>query len=107
MCDIRTPGLGLESPQNVLDLLLLDYSFAQVYVPAPTRLWNISADVHRLTALKARESCLIYDNSLCAIAPALKMLTWFWLQQVFWSCFENIKKRQYLLHGFRVSLQPL
>lgn len=93
MCDIHTPGLSLESPQNVLDLLLLDYSFAQVYIPAPKRLWNVSADVHRLTALKARESRLIYDNSLCAIAPALKTLTWFWLQQVFWSCFEKYQKK--------------
>ena len=106
MCDICTPALGLESPRNVLDLLLLDYSFAQVYVPAPKCLWNVSADVYRLTALKARESPLIYHNSSCAIAPALNALTWFWLQQVFWSCFENIK-RQYPLCALEVSLQPL
>lgn len=93
MCDICTPGLSLESPWNVLDLLLLDYSFAQVYVPTPKCLWNVSADVYRLTALKARESPLIYYRSSCAIAPALNALTWFWLQQDFWSCFENIKKK--------------
>lgn len=54
MCDICTPGLGLESPRNVLDLLLLDYSFVQVYVPASKHLWNVFADVYRLPVLKAR-----------------------------------------------------
>lgn len=79
--DICTPGLGLESPWNVIDLLLLDYSFAQVYVPAPKCFWNVPADVYSLSALKARESPLIYYNSSRAIAPALNALTCFWKHQ--------------------------
>lgn len=115
MCDTYTPSPGLESPWNVLDLLLLHYFFAQVYVLAPKCLWNVSDGVYRFTVLKARESLLINYSSLHAIAPAWNALTWFWLQQVFWSYFETIhidtestkRNNQYALCALKISVWPL